>query len=163
MAERVADRCEERLGKTPARSRTADEPLPGGDFSEQFTELCTRVEALGLETVEAERVAMLYGSEALELAGRGLGPAVEAEFAVLIEGALTLEDYWVRRSARAHFDLDGGLAALKPAADRMARLLGWSEAERSRQTEACRVRREKEMSVLDSGMSAIDGNGGPGP
>ena len=37
--------------------------------------------------------------------------------AVLHEGALTLEDYWVRRSARAWFDLDGGLAALAPAAD----------------------------------------------
>jgi glycerol-3-phosphate dehydrogenase len=163
MAERVVDRCQEMLGKTPSKSRTADEPLPGGDFSESFVELRAGVEALGLEAVEAERAAMLYGCEALELFGHGGGPAVEAEFAVRVEGALTLEDYWVRRSARAHFDLDGGLAALAPAADRMASLLGWSDQERNRQIEACRDRRKKEMSVLESGASPVDGNGGRRP
>ncbi|MEI6453967.1 MAG: glycerol-3-phosphate dehydrogenase C-terminal domain-containing protein, partial [Actinomycetes bacterium] len=48
--------------------------------------------------------------------------------AVLHEGALTLEDYWVRRSARAWFDADGGLGALAPAAEAMAGLLGWSDS-----------------------------------
>jgi len=162
MAERVADRCEERLGRTPSRSRTADEPLPGGDFSGTFAELCGKVGALGLEAVEAERAAMLYGGEAPELISRGTGPAVEAEFAVRVEGALTLEDYWVRRSARAHFDLDGGLGVLASAAERMAELLGWSDEERSRQIEACRTRRSREMSVLDSGARAIDETEGAG-
>ena len=56
---------------------------------------------------------------------------------MLHEGALTLEDYWIRRSARAWFDPDGGLAALPVAAAAMAPLLGWSEAERARQIADC--------------------------
>jgi glycerol-3-phosphate dehydrogenase len=153
MAERVVDRCEERLGRRPTASRTADESLPGGDFAEPFEVLRGRVAALGLEAADAERAAMLYGSEALEVFSGGGGPAVEAEFAVRVEGALTLEDYWVRRSARAHFDQDGGLAALEPAAGRMARLLGWSDQERDRQIETCRRRRRRQMDVLVSGIS----------
>jgi glycerol-3-phosphate dehydrogenase len=160
MAERVVDRCEQRLGRRPTSTRTAEEPLPGGDFSEPFEKLAARMEALGLEAVEAERKAMLYGREAPELFQGDGGPAVEAEFAVRVEGALTLEDYWVRRSARAHFDLDGGIAALAPAAETMAQLLGWSTEERGRQIEACRDRREKEMSVLKPTVTAIDAPGG---
>jgi glycerol-3-phosphate dehydrogenase len=149
MAERVADQCEQRLGRKPKASRTADEPLPGGDFSGPFEKLRARVEELGLGAVEAERVAMLYGSEVFELLSDGGGPAAEAEFAVTAEGALTLEDYWVRRSARSNFDEDGGMAALEPAADRMARLLDWSEEERDRQIETCRRRRSQVMDVLE--------------
>jgi glycerol-3-phosphate dehydrogenase len=67
---------------------------------------------------------------------------------VLKEGALTLEDYWVRRSARARFDLDNGLAALKPAADAMAPLLGWSQAEASRQIDLCHALRKAERAPL---------------
>jgi len=94
---------------------------------------------------------MLYGSEVFELVGDSGGPAVEAEFAVEVEGAQMLEDYWVRRSARAHFDQDGGLAALEPAADRMARLLGWTDQERDHQIETCRRRRRAEMEIPASG------------
>ncbi len=67
---------------------------------------------------------MLYGTEAVALVNGGIH--AEARHAVLKEGALTLEDYWMRRSARARFDLDGGIASLRPAADAMAPLLGWS-------------------------------------
>jgi glycerol-3-phosphate dehydrogenase len=153
MAERVVDRCEERLGRRPAPSRTADEPLPGGDFSCSFEELRARMETLGAGAVEAERAAMLYGSEAVEVFQGGSGAAVEAEFAVRVEGALTLEDYWVRRSARAHFDEDGGLAALEPAAERMALLLGWTDEEGDRQVEQCRRRGQTEMGLPASGTS----------
>jgi len=145
MAERVVDLCEEVLGRRPTASRTALEPLPGGDFPEPFEKLCTRVEALGLDALQAERAAMLYGSEAPELFSGGGGVAVEAEFAVRSEGALTLEDYWVRRSARAHFDSDGGMASLEPAADRMAEVLGWSPEKRDRQLAVCRARRDREL------------------
>jgi glycerol-3-phosphate dehydrogenase len=161
MAERVADRCQERVGRRPSPSPTGDEPLPGGDFSGSFEDLRGRVEALGLGAVEAERIAMLYGSEAPDVVADGGGPAAEAERAVRVEGALTLEDYWVRRSARAHFDPDGGLAALEPAAERMGQLLGWSEEERARQLASCRARREREMVVLSGAAVAPLDLGGP--
>ena len=77
---------------------------------------------------------MLYGTEAMALVIGGV--AAEARHAVLKEGALTLEDYWVRRSARARFDLDSGLAALQPAADAMAPSARLVAAEASRQIDA---------------------------
>jgi glycerol-3-phosphate dehydrogenase len=154
MAGRVVDRCEEKLGRKPTASRTADEPLPGGDLAEPLERLSARAEGFGLEAVDAERAVMLYGSEVLGLLGDGVGPAAEAEFSVKVEGALMLEDFWVRRSARANFDPDGGMAALEPAADRMARLLGWSDDERDRQIETCRRRRRRLMNVLKSETSA---------
>jgi glycerol-3-phosphate dehydrogenase len=83
----------------------------------------------------AERLVALYGSEASALVG---GPAVEARHAVLNEGALALEDYWARRSARAWFDQDAGMDALPPAAAEMAGLLGWSPTETERQIAECR-------------------------
>lgn len=54
------------------------------------------------------------------------------------EGAATLEDYWVRRSARAWFDRDAGLDALAPAADAMGALLGWNDNARAAQIAHCR-------------------------
>jgi glycerol-3-phosphate dehydrogenase len=149
MAERVVDQCQETIGHKPAPAATAEEPLPGGDFSEPFNQLRSRVENIGLPSSEANRVAMLYGSEALTLFDRGWGPAVEAEQAVKVEGALTLEDYWVRRSARSNFDDNGGMDALEPAARTMADLLGWSETESERQITRCRERRHQVMSVLN--------------
>ena len=148
MAQRVGDRCQENLGVKPSPSATNVEPLPGGDFSEPFDQFKARVEALGISPDEAERLARLYGSEALTLFSEKSGPAVEAEFAVKKEGALTLEDYWVRRSARSNFDDNGGMDALEPAAETMGNLLNWSEAEKINQIELCRNRRDKEMSIL---------------
>jgi len=100
--------------------------------------------------VEADRLARLYGSEALEIFADESGPAVEAEFAVKAEGALTLEDYWVRRSARSNFDINGGMDALEPAAETMGHLLSWSEEEKNNQIAICRKRRQKEMSILNT-------------
>jgi glycerol-3-phosphate dehydrogenase len=148
MAQRVGDRCQEALGVSPSPAATDLEPLPGGDFGEPFERLRGRVEALGISSVEAERLAQLYGSEALTLFAETSGPAAEAEFAVRQEGALTLEDYWVRRSARSNFDDDGGMDALESASEVMGNLLNWPEAEKHRQVELCRERRKKEMSIL---------------
>lgn len=148
MAQRVGDRCQKMLGIKPSPAATDSEPLPGGEFGEPFEQLKTRVESLGIAPVEAERLTRLYGSEALTLFSEKSGPAVEAEYAVLTEGALTLEDYWVRRSARSNFDDNGGMAALQPAAEVMGNLLNWSESEKKQQIERCRERRQKEMSVL---------------
>jgi glycerol-3-phosphate dehydrogenase len=92
--------------------------------------------------------ALIGGDAASDIHALAGGPAVEAAHAVLIEGALTLEDYWARRSARAWFDLDGGLSALAPAADAMAPLLGWSPARIADEIASCRARRQTDMGAL---------------
>ncbi|MBW2091315.1 MAG: hypothetical protein JRI34_04210, partial [Deltaproteobacteria bacterium] len=148
MAERLVDECQKKLNQKPSPSPTAKEPLPGGDFTGTLESLKSHLEKSGLDSYESERAAHLYGSEARDIFAKGKGPEVEAEFAVLNEGALTLEDYWVRRSSRAHFDLDGGMASLEPAARRMGELLNWSSEERSRQIEICKALREAEITVV---------------
>lgn len=80
--------------------------------------------------------------------GAGSDPAVEAAHAVTHEGVLTLEDYWVRRSARAWFDLDGGMAALGPAATAMAPLLGWSADRIAQEISGCRAVRADLMAAV---------------
>ena len=146
MAERIADLCVKRLGRNGPGSTTAEETLPGGAFTGAPAQLTQRLIDSGLDALQADRLMMLYGDEAEGLASGGI--AAEARHAVTKEAALTLEDYWVRRSARARFDLDGGLAALQPAAAAMAPLLGWSDAEITRQIDACRALRKTEMAPL---------------
>jgi glycerol-3-phosphate dehydrogenase len=145
MAEQLVDRCEKILNRGHVDARTAMEPLPGGDFSVSFATLCSRVESLGLTPQEAKRAVFLYGSEALAIFVQEKGIAPEARHAVLSEGALTLEDYWVRRSARARFDKNGGIADLEAAAEVMGELLGWAEPEKVRQIESCLSIRSREM------------------
>jgi glycerol-3-phosphate dehydrogenase len=94
----------------------------------------------------AQRLVGLYGAVARNLIG---GVAVEAAHAVLREGALTLEDYWVRRSGRAWFDPDGGVAALEPAAAAMAPLLGWSTARTAQEVAGCLARRAADLAFAD--------------
>jgi glycerol-3-phosphate dehydrogenase len=126
MAERIVDMVEEALGRTPKPPPTDVEPLVGGD-----------VDVPAAITRHGERLARLYGSEADAIADAGGDIAAEARHAVLNEGALTLEDYWIRRSARAWFDLDGGRAALQPAARAMAMLLGQGSVWVDAQVAAC--------------------------
>jgi glycerol-3-phosphate dehydrogenase len=145
MAEQIVDRCEKLLNHAPVHSLTAEEPLPGGDFSETFEALCSRIELCGLTPQDAERAAFLYGGEALTIFAQQKGLAAEVRHAVLAEGALTLEDYWVRRSARARFDVQGGLADLELTAAIMGPLLGWTDAEKMRQVQTCRQTRMDEM------------------
>jgi len=150
MAEHLVDRCEKELGRKPTPTSTTEEPLPGGDFTGTLEELTARLEReAGFSPIEAERTAMLYGSETLEVFAQERGPEAEVSHAVLHEGALTLEDYWVRRTSRARFDPDGGLGALETAAKRMAELLGWPDEERARQVDHCLAVRRAEMSALD--------------
>jgi glycerol-3-phosphate dehydrogenase len=146
MAERIVDLCIRRLGRNGPASSTAESALPGGAMAETPAALSERLIGVGLEAFEADRLVMLYGSEAAALANGGV--AAEARHAVLREGALTLEDYWVRRSARARFDLDGGVASLLPAAHAMAPLLGWSDDDVEREVGACRALRAAERAAL---------------
>jgi len=141
MSERVADKVEAALGRSPSACLTAKRPLVGGETPPEGL----RAQLASQGASAAERLIGLYGSEAPGLAA---GPAAEAAHAVLNEGALTLEDYWVRRSGRAWFDPDGGLAALTPAAEAMAPLLGWSPERIVDEIAHCRSRRATDLAFL---------------
>jgi glycerol-3-phosphate dehydrogenase len=150
MAERVVDKVEAVLGRPHARSQTAGLPLVGGETAPAAVR--AQLVGPGLDPAAAERLLGLYGAEA---PGLTAGPAAEAAHAVLNEGALTLEDYWARRSARAWFDPDGGLSALVPAAEVMAPLLGWSADRMQAEIDQCRSRRASDLTSL-TGVAARD-------
>lgn len=161
MAERIVDRCEARLDRSHVPAKTADYPLPGGDADERS--VFGQLERLGLAADEARRATSLYGTEAPDIFAKGPGVGAEVDFAVKSEGALTLEDYWMRRSARAWFDSDAGLAALVPAADRMAELMNWSAEEKQRQIDGCLDRHRRDRSALSAANRASDALTGPVP
>jgi glycerol-3-phosphate dehydrogenase len=146
MAERIVDSVEEILERKPSPCLTAETPLPGGDVDPEGL-AAALAPRLG-SAAEAQRVVGLYGSDAASIADAGGGPAAEARYAVLQEGALTLEDYWARRSARAWFDLDAGLGSLEAAAKAMAPLLGWNASQIAVQVDACRRLHRDSLSAL---------------
>ena len=148
MAQKLVDMCETRLGRTPTNCSTADAILPGGNLECTFTDFQRQLEEKGLGSSEAERLTRLYGSEAIEILASGGDLKAEVEFSVQCEGALTLEDYWVRRSARARFDVKGGIDCLVPAAAVMAELLSWTVDERDGQVAACLAIRKLEMAAV---------------
>ena len=146
MAERVADDVEKALGRKPGPCRTGEAPLPDGDVD--VAAVTARLTADGIAPEDARRLVSLYGAAAPKVAADGGDVAAEARRAVLSEGALTLEDYWVRRSARAWFGAGGGVDALAPAAAAMAPLLGWSDAEQTRQIAHCRSIHNKNLAAV---------------
>jgi glycerol-3-phosphate dehydrogenase len=133
----VVDQIADLVDATTRPGKTDERPLVGGEA-----------------TITApDRLADLYGTEADDVRTDGGDVAAEVRQAVLREGAVRLEDYWVRRVPRAFFDLDGGLAALEPAATEMARLLDWSPATRQQELDACRRRHD-----ADHALFATEGN-----
>ncbi|MGV3480730.1 MAG: glycerol-3-phosphate dehydrogenase C-terminal domain-containing protein, partial [Sphingobium sp.] len=144
MAERVVDMVVERLGATTHPCFTAEAALPGG--GQVMPLVMNGLDAL--DPTDAERLAGLYGDEATAIVAAGGGVAAEAARAVTHEGAATLEDYWVRRSARAWFDHRAGLDALTPAAEAMGALLGWNATERADQIAACETIERESRLVL---------------
>jgi glycerol-3-phosphate dehydrogenase len=145
MAERIVDRIVTRLAVTARPDPSQVEPLCGGDVDlvSLSAQLANRV-----GETRAARLCQLYGSEAEQVAGDGGDLGAEVRHAVLKEGAVCLEDYWIRRSARAWFELDAGLSALEPAAMEMASLLGWDEATRAAQVNACRNAHEQRNALF---------------
>lgn len=137
MAERLVDGIARSLGAGAAAQGASDAPLAGGDYAPRPPE----GHALDVRA-RPDRLLELYGSEADGVREDGGDVAAEVRQAVLREGALRLEDYWVRRSARAFFDADAGLSSLEPASREMAHLLGWSEARREAECAHCRERHE---------------------
>jgi glycerol-3-phosphate dehydrogenase len=156
MAEQTIDQCELILKRKHVRALTDEEPLVGGDFAGTVQELGARIAALGLSPAQAQRAAFLYGSEALTLFTEEKGIAPEVRHAVLAEGALTLEDYWVRRSARAHFGEPGVESSMEKAADLMGELLGWSEDRREMEIKSCRDALANEMGAVKTKKENVD-------
>ena len=148
MAERVVDMVEDLLGRKPVDSKTATTPLPGGDLD---VAAVTASLAATMPRLEAERLVALYGSEAQLAAG---GPAAEARHAVTVEGALKLEDVWVRRSNRAWFDDKGGEVALPALAAEMASLLTWSPDRTAAEIKACLDIRADSLSALNTTIAS---------
>ena len=134
MAERVTDLCEQRLGRTVSESRTADEALPGGEIEGSLEMLRARVVAQTHDAVAAERLTRLYGAEAVQVAAHDVVVG-EVEQALTREGAICLEDWWVRRAARAWFDNEP--AALQRGADEFAARLGWSDVRKAAEIARC--------------------------
>jgi glycerol-3-phosphate dehydrogenase len=126
MAERVVDKVIALGAFDAAPCKTATTPLPGGLKTSNTQD----------KDVPA-RLTQRYGFEAATLYDMGAELEAEVSFAVLVEGAVRLEDYWVRRSRRAWFDLDAGMASLAPAASIMAQLLGWSKARQQQEIDHC--------------------------
>jgi len=135
MVERVVERVVERLGRGPLEAVSTDLPLVGGDSA---APIIGDDEKAGIS--RQSRLELLYGSEAPDVQADGGDVSAEVRQAVYREGALRLEDYWIRRSARAFFDVDAGLPTLEPASREMAQLLGWSESKRISEVEECRDR-----------------------
>jgi glycerol-3-phosphate dehydrogenase len=145
MVERVTDTVVERLGKTACASTLDERPLAGGDVASIEID-----EAAKAGQRPVDRLGDLYGSEASDVRADGGDIAAEVRQAVRREGALRLEDYWMRRSARAFFDLDAGLSTLEDASIEMARLLAWSEETRVSEVAACRHRHEENNALFDN-------------
>jgi glycerol-3-phosphate dehydrogenase len=150
---RAAEVCGLRLAPDPSE----EPPLPGGDFDGDLA----RLEAtLARETLLPERcvarLVRLYGTEAREVARLGTDALVagepvlasEVEWAVRVEGAVTLEDLLYRRLRTAWYLPGAHEAAIEPAAEQMARILGWSDERRRLEIERVRSRSELDLGFL---------------
>ena len=148
MAERVVTQVQAELSKRTSDCQTAQQPLVGGD---QSVDVVLQHESLkALEPARAKSLAQRYGSEAPLVAKLGGDVAAEVTHAVKAEGALRLEDYWMRRSSRALFDTRSGLPILDEAAQTMGSLLGWSNSRQAEEVAACRTINEQMRVTLKS-------------
>ena len=136
IAGRAVDACEMKLRGEVSGSRTGEEPLPGSKYCGELAQLhSVLTETMSDES--AERVRLLYGWDALQMFQGEPTVLREVEHAVRVEGALTLEDYWTRRSARSWFPPGGSSQRLDEAAEAMAKELNWNDSEKKRQLESC--------------------------
>ncbi len=80
----------------------------------------------------------------------------EVVYAVTAEGALHLEDVLTRRTRLSYEQADRGTASARPAAELMARLLGWDDARREREisTYLARVEAERAAEAMPDDTSA---------
>jgi glycerol-3-phosphate dehydrogenase len=155
---RTLERVERVLGRTlPVVGEGA--PLPGGDFAGDLVPLARALESEHrLDSVTSMRIARLYGSEANDVARLGArrlaggAPVIagEVDWAVMHEGAATVEDVLYRRTRAALYEADARASIAAPIASRMAELLGWSEAQAGEQLARARARLDADLDFRDS-------------
>ena len=157
MAAQVVDTVLSEHAWRAVPTRTAMEPLPGGDITDIEGEIAAAA-ALGADTDIAERLVHAYGSEWRAVWDGPSGdarlrerivPGLPHVFAALrhaVEHELgrTLADLLIRRVPLAFETPDHGVAAARIAAPLMAEWLGWSGDEtasalRAYDAEAARI------------------------
>ena len=149
------------LSAGPGSAGAGDEPaLPGGDFEGSIEALGASLAGeTGLSQGAALRLVRLYGTESRGVVGedaRELAPGSgvlegEVDWAVLREGAATLEDAIYRRLRLPLYQpaaLDG---VLEPAAARMAALLGWDAPRRDAEVTRVRERAGLDLRFEETG------------
>jgi len=151
VAEQVVDLVCKKLG-SQATCTTDQVPLPGAqNVTKQMIEKAANERGITVETVT--HLTTLYGSrftEVLDLLNQNPSgaqricphsPAIlaQVQHAVENEGALTAEDFLLRRSALG-LGPCLGLDALDHIADEMGSLLHWSQNERQKQMNSYRTR-----------------------
>ena len=149
IAQEAVDLVCQKLGLA-ASCRTAETPLPGAPaVSQEVVEKAVQENGLPAETVTY--LAALYGSrfsQVLDLAcanSQGFQPLcphcrdilAQIWHAVENEGALTVSDFLLRRSA-AGLNSCQGLDAVETVAQEMGRILGWNSARKTQEVEAYR-------------------------
>lgn len=130
-------------------AHTARKPLPGAvgwpDDDDRDAVAAKIREAGPVDEATARLFVDTYGARGVEVArriaedptaGEPLVPGrperfAQVDFAVQVELAKTLRDVLIRRTQLYFRDVDQGLGAAEAVADRMGRLLGWSEARRT--------------------------------
>jgi len=164
VAEQTVDLvCRKLAVKAPCT--TAEAPLPGAPIvPQQSLQQAANERGLALETVS--HLASLYGSrfsqvlDILNSNPKGAQPLcphsqdilAQVQHAVEQEGALTIEDFLLRRSAVGLSPCQG-LDALNPVASEMGRLLGWSYTEQQRQVDAYRLQAATGQRFRSAGLA----------
>lgn len=153
MAQETVERAAGLAGLSLGPVLEEEPPLPGGDFAGglEALEAGLRTE-FGLKEACAARLVRLYGSEASRLAAAGTAPllpgapvlASEVEWAVLVQGARTVDDVLYRRLRTAWYVPGARDESVEPIAQRMAEMLGWG-AERTERE----VGRARELLAMD--------------
>lgn len=137
MAERITDMVQEKLGQGVSQAHTHEEPLPGGGQSIESLQANSRLSEVSGSS-QLSRLVRLYGDEVFGVVEAGGDLSAEIHQAVTREGALRLQDYWARRSARAWFSNAGGQQELERASNIMGDLLGWSSDRKTLECDACK-------------------------
>lgn len=159
MARRAVGELARILGRK-LEVREPQEPLPGGDFAGEIEPLAASL-ARDFELAHdiALRLARLYGAEACLVASRGQAPLVtehsvlagEVDWAVQVEGAVSVEDVLYRRTRVALYLPDEREALVQPIAERMRDLLGWSPERVETEVTQVRARLASEISFAGPG------------